>query len=320
MKKNILRLMAMATIVATLFSCEKEEVKQVSQQDQPEAEKKTIKDPVTGEYMYSGYGYDPVEDRAYLNAVDPLDAFESTDIKEALTVEVTTIETKEQLEKFVQRNFSIEADFTIAPAFKLGISIENDIQKKTTIDENHVTVIARIKSKSHKYICNKYPFLTARAEKTVERGSASRFIRNYGHMFVTTRVVGGEVYYVYTYDYRQVSHWNKSTFKAKVTAGISERFGVSAGGGVSNEDKNLIGNAQKSASITSTIPGFAPAIITDINQVNGQIASIQNYLNSHPEKATTVEMALTPFHTFMEVDYPEFGAQLRTEFEKYAAE
>ncbi|CAM1344612.1 MAC/perforin domain-containing protein [Tenacibaculum amylolyticum] len=271
---------------------------------------------VDGEPMYAGYGYDPVRDRAFRNAIDPWSTFESTDIREALAVEVTTIETKEEIEKFVGRNFSLDVNIGI-DIFQIGLEISNDIEKKTTIDANHVTVIARIKSRTGKYLCDAYPFLTTRAEQTINRGSAKRFIGNYGLLYVDTRIVGGEVYYVYTYDYRRISQWNKSEFKAKVTAQITERFGLTAGGGVTSTDSQLISNAQKTASITSTIPGFSPRIITDLEQVNEEIAGIQNYLNSNPQKATTIEMVLTPFHNFIKEDYPSFGSDLENEYTKY---
>ncbi len=312
MKNNKLLLASLVGAMLTIVSCEKENLNAPVQEGPQSTNLKTI--IVGGEPMYAGYGYDPVKDRAYRNAIDPWSTFESTDIKEALTVEVEAIETKSQLEKFVGRSFSIEANVTVAEIFEIGASIGRDIEEKITIDENHVTVIARIKSRSHKYICDNYPFLTDRAQQVIDRGNVKQFAGNFGLMYVNTRVVGGEVYYVYNYDYRQVTQWDKKTFKAKVTAGISGIFGVSVGGGISNEDKELISNAQKSASITSTIPGYAPSIITDMNQVNGQIAGIQGYLNNNPEKATTVEMVVKPYSSFIE------WAELEEAFNDYIEE
>lgn len=314
-KTNVLATLLVAALA--MVSCEKETLDNTpitNAGTDGSGSPKTI--IVDGEPMYAGYGYDPAIDRAYRNAIDPWSTFESTDIREALAVEVTSIETVEQLEKFIGRNFSIGINLGF-DVFQLGLEISNDIQKKTTIDENHVTIIARIKSRTNKYICDTYPFLTSRAEQTIQRGDARRFAGNFGLLYVDTRVVGGEVYYVYTYDYRKVTTYSKSEFKAKITANITERFGLSAGGGVSSEDSQLISNAEKSASITSTIPGFAPQIITDLEQVNGEIAGIQNYLNANPTKATTIEMVVTPYHNFIKEDDAEFGAKLEAEYNKY---
>lgn len=297
-----------------LVSCERE---QSVMSDTPiTAQEKTI--IVDGRPMYSGYGYDPVADRSYRNAIDRWSTFESTDIKEALTVEVEAIETTEQLERFVQSSYSVSSNFNIG-IFSLGASIEKDIQNKITIDANHVTVIARIKSRSHKYICDRYPFLTDRADQLANNNDVNRFKGNFGLLYVDTRIVGGEVYYIYNYDYRQVNQWSKSVFRSKVTANIGSLFGINIGNGINVEDKQLISSAEKGAGITSTVPGFAPRIITDVNQINREIAALQSYLNNNPEKATTIEMNLRPFHSFLKYDYPSFAEKMEVAYDQYMA-
>ncbi len=313
------KLVGAASVLLLLASCTKNEPvapETKKETGHNEATKKTI--IVDGSPMYSGYGYDPDKDRAYRNAIDPWSTFESTDIKDALTVEVEAIETKEQLERFVGRNYSVSSGFNIG-IFSLGMSIVDNLQRKITIDANHVSVVARIKSRSHKYICDRYPFLTEYADRVAKRNDVTRFAGNYGLMYVDTRIVGGEVYYIYNYDYRSVNQWSKSYFKAKVTASIAMTFGISASTGVSQEEKNLIGSAQKKSGITSTTPGFAPRVITEVGQINREIQELQNYLNAHPEKATTIEMKLRPYHHFLKYDYPDFAKVMEAEYNKYIA-
>lgn len=288
--------------------------------------------------MYAGYGYHAKEDRSYKNAIDPYSTFESTDIAEALTVEVNYIETQEQLEKFIARDFNLNVCVGVGCGtdaggvvenpiqFKLSLDLSRKIEEKTTIDSNHITVIARIKSKSHKYLADKYPYLLSaeyngrdgqNLERILRANDSRRFIANYGYTYVDSRTVGGEVYYIYTYDYTRASSYTRSEFRATVTANISSNFGLSAGGGITDEEKATISKAQKSAGIVSTIPGFAPVIITEVGQVNGEVAKIQSYLNSNPTKATTIEMSVRPYYIFVEDEYPEFGALLKQEYERW---
>ncbi len=317
MKKINIKIVSLLFIVIAIsISCEKEQIQRKGPEKQNPQLKTII---VDGKPMYSGYGYDPVKDRAYRNAISPWSTFESTDIKEALSVEVEVIETKQQLERFVSNSYSVNSGFNLV-VFSLNASVESSIENKITIDANHVTVVARIKSRSHKYICDRYPMLESRAEGLVNNNDIKRFVGNYGVMYVDTRVTGGEVYYVYNYDYRLVSKWNKSVFKSKVSANISQVFGLSVSSGVTSEEKNLINNAQKSAGITSTVPGFAPQIVTELNQVDREIQALQNYLNSHPEKATTAEMKVRPYHSFLKYDYPGFASKMEAEYNKYIEE
>lgn len=307
--KHIILVIVVSTL---LFSCQENE--NIAQSDTTFNSEHTI--IVDGNPMYSGYGYDPARDRAYRNAIDPWSTFESTDLGEALAVEVKVIETKEELERFVQSSYSVSSSFNLG-IFSLGVSVAQDIEEKITVDANHVTVIARIKSRSHKYICDRYPFLTSRAEQLAERKDTRRFAGNYGLMYVDTRVVGGEVYYIYNYDYRVVSQWNKSVFRSKVTANIGSLFGLNLGSGVTTQDKHLISSAEKSTSITSSVPGYAPRIITGLDQINREITALQTYLNRNPEKATTIEMNVRPFHSFLHYDYPEFATRMEAAYNQY---
>lgn len=321
---NMLNRPVLLLILAFLsFSC--------AQEDSEMEKEASIKSPpvtiITDDGpLYSGYGYDPKTNRSYKNAIDPYSTFESTDIKEALVVEVKAIETREELERFTSSSYSSDASFGIPGFFSLGISVARSIEGKIEMNANHVSVIARIKSRSHKYICDRYPLLMteqyngrdgANVDRIIASEDVNRFISNYGPMYVDTRVVGGEIYYVYNYDYTKVNQWNKSTFRSKVTANIGSFFGINIGEGVTTEDKQLISSAEKRASITSTVPGYSPRIITDIHQINGEVSALQSYLNENPEKATTVEMNLRPYHRFLNYDHPSFATKMEAAYNDY---
>ncbi len=296
---NITRIFWTAALaVLFLISCEKD--KQFDKaQSKSDIDKKTI--IVGGKALYAGYGYDPVEDRAFRNAIHPDAVFESTDIQPALSVQISKVTKLKELEEHAHTTYSVNRKKSrFLGLMKSSYNIMRTLETYVKINEESVTVIAKVKAQHQRFYTNAEPQLIPPAKRLLEQKKYSQFLDNYGHFYVSDRTVGGEVQYVYHFSYCKIDRWSRGTFVEKAKKRVLGIFGKNSGADLSMEDQMLLEHAQESVHMLSSVPGYAPRMVHTIEDANSETARLQAYLQAHPEKATTIKMELKPYSELIE--------------------
>ncbi len=295
-------------ILAVLFSvsCEKEKQFQKTGKEQ-NTDKKTI--IVGGQAIYAGYGYDPIEDRAFRNAIHPNSIYESTEIQPALSVDVRGITERLELEDHVKDTYTI----TKKSSKFLGLSKKThtttrEIESFVKINSQSIAFIVKVKAKHQRFFTDATPELIPPAKRLLEQKKYDRFVDNYGHFYVSNRTTGGEVTYVYSYSYCMIDRWSRETFIKKTESKLLGIFGKKGTTSVTESDKQHIETARTSVHMLSSIPGFAPQMVLNEQDANREIQRIQDYLNANPQKATSVQMELKPYADLW--DAPELKQKL----------
>ncbi len=284
---------AAALAVLLGASCAKDDKFQETPKEQ-NTDKKTI--IVGGEPLYAGYGYDPSEDRAFRNAIDPAYVYESTDIQPAVGVLVSKVSSKEELEEHAKGTYSVtRKKKKFFGLVKSSHTTTRTLETYVKINEESVSVIAKVKVQSQRFYTDATPKLIPLAQRLLEQKKYAQFLDNYGHFYVDSRTVGGEVQYVYNYSYCKIDRWSRATFAQKAKGSILGIFGKSSSVNLTDEDRLLLEQSQESVHMLSSVPGYAPKMIHTIEDANAETENLQAYLQEHPEKATTIEMDLKPY-------------------------
>lgn len=266
--------------------------------DEPQEEILPSKNTIIigGEAIYAGYGYDPIEDRAYRNAIAPESVFESTDIQPALSVDVKSINERIDIENHLKENYTIvKKSKSFLGIKKKTHTTIREIESYIKVDGQSIAFIVKVKARHQRFFTDGEPILTPIAQRLLDQERYDQFIDNYGHFYVSDRTTGGEVIYTYTYDYCKVDKWNKDLFIKKTESKILGIFGKETTTTVSESDKLHIEQSRSTIRMISSIPGFAPQTVTNTEEANREIQSIQDYLNTNPEKATTIDLKLKPY-------------------------
>ncbi|CAM1344608.1 conserved hypothetical protein [Tenacibaculum amylolyticum] len=285
-----------------MIACSQNENIEEIQEDElvelPESSETII---VNGTPMYAGYGYDPAEDRAYRNAIYPEAVYESTDIQPALSVEVITIDEQQNLETFnTFYKVTTKTKKRFFGLFKKSVTTSEQLETRTKVHNTRIGIIVKITTKTQRFLTDASATLIPPAKRLLERKQYDRFLDNYGPYYIADRTVGGELYYSYVYEYCGISNWSKYEFKQKAKSSILKLFKKQTTVNVSTQDQQLLNQSLQATSILSNVPGFAPRIIRSINDATNEISSIQNYLQAHPEKATTIAVELKPYETLLD--------------------
>ncbi len=287
-------ILALISIFLMFSSCEKEELENKTENGESNPGLKTI--IVNGEPLYAGYGYDPVEDRAFRNAIHPDNVYESTDIQPALSVEVKGVTKRLELEEYIKDTYTItKKDSKFFGLSKKTHTTTREIESYVKINSQSVAFIVKVRARHQRFYTDAAPELIPPAKKLLEQEKYGPFLDNYGHFYVSNRTTGGEVLYVYAYDYCKIDRWNRELFIKKTESKLLGIFGKEGSTSVSASDKQHIEQARSSARIISGIPGFSPGMVLNVEQANTEIQRIQDYLDENPEKATTVKMELKPY-------------------------
>ncbi len=299
MKKINVQLSTLALALLAMVSCEKEEHLKRNNKESDTQNLKTI--IVNGEPIYAGYGYDPGEDRAYRNAIDPHDVYESTDIQPALSVQVGSVKSLHEVEEHSKSTYTVTTKKNkFLGLFKHTHSTTRTIETYVKINEQSISIIAKIKVHLKRFHMNAEPSLLPEAQKLLDEKQYDEFLGNYGPYFVSSRTIGGEVQYVYNYSYCNIELWTKSAFIDIAKSNILGIFGQSTSINVTEEDKRHIEEALVSAHILSGVPGYAPKMVKTIDDASEEMNNLLDYLNKNLHKATTMEMELTPYSELVE--------------------
>ena len=250
---------------------------------------------VGGETFFTGMGFSLTEERFFEPAIDNFDMIR-TDPPVPLTVEVATIVTNEDLEKFVKKTETVTVNIFFG-LFKR--KRKKEIEQRIKIGANKISVIARISVQSARWLTSGYPFLNAQAQQLVDLGLRDPFKQKYGPMYVSDHIVGGDVYYVFNYDVTNKTIEQKSSFKRNIEDNMKYLFGI-GGRLLSNSEKEELNRSVEISTVSTNIIGFNPPMIQNVGEVSGQISNIQNYLANNPQNAASLEMVLKPYTDFFE--------------------
>ncbi len=283
-----------------MFSCQQEDIEQreieVFEPDPSlnikNSEESNASISIDGNTYYAGFGYNPVVDQSFPMAMYSSDIYESTHISNPLSVSIKIIKTNKQLEVFVKNGQSRVYNNEVF--ISNGGNI-NDFENSITISENTTTIVARINIERYKYITDGLPFFNTEAQQLVEDRKISQFINTYGPMYIESQVLGGHVYYFYTYRDSNFESNVVSEYEYKIKSYIQKFFGIHSGLNLTIEERERIENTLLSQGIYSSVPGFEPRIVRNTTQFENEISRLQSYLNSHPEKASTVQLKLKPY-------------------------
>ncbi|CAM1344610.1 MAC/perforin domain-containing protein [Tenacibaculum amylolyticum] len=298
--KLLLKYICIGGLLCTL-SCDKEieNINENSENTLQDNQKTII---VNGQAIYAGYGYDPIEDRAYRSAVLSNEIYESTNIKPALSVEVKRIHNLKNLEDYAKNTYSITSKKSggFLGLVKKTHTTIREIESRIKVNQEQISFIARIKVKHQRFLVNEEAALIPPAKRLLETRKYDRFLDNYGLLYVSDRTTGGEVQFIYTYNYCNIDRWSRDVFIKKAESNILGIFKKKGSTTVTNEEKQYLEQRQEQVNIISNIPGYAPQIIKSVSDTNREISRIQNYLRSNPHKATTIDMKLKPYSDLFE--------------------
>lgn len=290
--KNTYQLLLWGILLLGIISCQKNDVLETSENNQ--TTNRTI--IVDGEALYAGYGYDPSEDRAFRNAIDPTNVYENTDIQPAVSIQISKVSNREEVEEHNTGTYSVTRKkkkfFGLA---KSSHTTTRTLETYVKINEESISIIAKVKAQHQRFYTDAEPSLIPPAQRLLEQKKYDRFIDNYGPYYVDSRTTGGEVQYVYNYSYCKIDRWSRATFAQKAKGSILGIFGQSSDIDVTEEDRLHLEQAQESVHMLSSVSGYAPQMIHSVEDMNRETKRLQNYLRDNPEKATTIEMDLKPY-------------------------
>ncbi len=293
MKTKTIRWTAALAVLFTL-SCEKEELDKKIKAEESSPGLKTI--IVNGEPLYAGYGYDPGEDRAFRNAVHPENIYESTEIQPGLSMQFSTVTNREEIEEHSKEEYSI----TRKKRKFFGLSksthtTTRSIETYIKINEESISIIAKVRALTQRFLVDAEPRLVPPAQNLLDKKMYERFLDNYGHFYVSDRTIGGELQYVYNFKYCKIDKWSKATFVKKAESKVLGMFGKKTATTLTNEEKYTLEKAQENVHMLSSVPGYDPRIVNNIDDANRETQRLLEYLEQYPEKATTIDMELKPY-------------------------
>lgn len=293
--KSLLKYICIGGLLCIL-SCD-QEIENITEDSENTIQKDQKTIIVNGQAIYAGYGYDPLEDRAYRNAIYPNAMYESTDIQPALSVEVTKIYRLKSIEDYAKNRYSITSKSSggFLGIMKKSHTTIREIESKIKVNQEQISFIARIKVKHQRFLVNKDAALIPPAKRLLQQKKYDRFLDNYGPLYVSDRITGGEVQFVYTFNYCKIDRWSRDVFIKKAESSILGIFNKNSSTTITNEEKKYLEEKREKINIISSIPGFAPQIIRNVQDTNREIKRIQSYLRENPHKATTIRMTLKPY-------------------------
>lgn len=293
--KNYYRLLVVLLIIAV--ACNHNDTIEEIQETPTETSETSETIIVNGIPMYAGYGYDPIEDRAYRNAIFPEEVYKSTDIQPALSVEVKRIHNLKNLEDYAKNTYSITSKSSggFLGLVKKTHTTIREVESKIKVNQEQISFIARIKVRHQRFLVNNDAALVPPARRLLEEKKYDRFLDNYGLLYVSDRTTGGEIQLIYTFNYCSIDRWSRDVFIKKAESSILGIFNKNSSTTVTNEEKQYLEQRQEQVNIISNIPGYAPQVIRSVSDMNREISRVQNYLRSNPQKAATIDMKLKPY-------------------------
>lgn len=271
---------------------------------------------IDGQTIHAGYGYSPGLDRSFELPFSTSDIFGSTNIPQPFEVEVFTVENNNQLSEITNGESELNGSFNFR-VFSIGGDRSKKVFEQINTNEEHVSVIVKIKIQRYKYNTSGTPQLNNKAQNFINNGEYDKFLRTYGGMYVDSQLLGGEIYYYYNYNISNISRMSRSEFVKKASFNIASIFGLGGGGGstVTSEENEIINSAELNQGVVSNIIGYTPRLITSAEQVQGEIDRVSEYINNNENLASSVKLNLRPYSYVIDSD--ELSTRFETELNCY---
>lgn len=290
------KLMFLAIGAVFLFSCDRDIELNESVLD-TDSKKLVIVDGIP---YFAGYGYEPATDREFKPAIQEGNIFETTNLGgDVFDVSLQVVNNEKEVEDLVSKGRSrgFKIGFSI---FSFGSDRTKNITRHTKFESKYVNIVARVKIKTSKYRADGSPELNDQAKQLIDEGKFDQFVSNYGYSYVSSNTLGGEIYYVYTFDFTKQEEMNRSEFTRGVNLGIGSYFGLNSGGSGGSTSSELINRTLESVNIVSTVPGFSPRPIKNEEDLSSESDRLISYLDNNPTKAPTVDMEVSFYSNFID--------------------
>ncbi len=276
----------MALISAVFYSCDKEESDKIS----PENAEKSI---IVGNTLYNtGHGYSILRERPFNFAID-INSFSDTEVSdfpEIIDVDIQVIKTNEDLNEFITSSLSGQVNNDDV------YQIRTNIEDRLTLNEDHVSVIARISIDRFKYQLepNGALVFTDRAKDLINTNQIDRFIRRYGSRYIKTAILGGDIYYIYSYDISVFDNERRAVFEKNIKLNAENTYGVSTAT-ISNEVREEIISSTISYEGISTISGYLPSTVSNTNSIQEELRRVLTYLTENPTLSAVRSMTFESY-------------------------
>ena len=281
-------------IVATTFfgSCDKNDISEESY-----SSSLASKSVTSGNTLYNtGYGYNVLKIRPFNFAID-IRCFEdkiASDFYPSIDTKIEVINDNEDLNNFIISQQEIENDGLF--------ELKTNLEEKITFSENQVSVIAKVKIKQRKYQLkvNKPLQFDRRAANILESGQINRFLSKYGNRYVESAVLGGDLYYIYSYNISEFDERKKIDFEKSIKINAENIYGEESNY-LSEEVKEEITNALTDFQVFSDVPGYSPSLVSDTNSFHSEIQQLTDYLDENPILSAVKEMVFKPYSDIIEL-------------------
>ncbi len=309
--KNLVNLL-LTLIVIALYSCDSDENMDQTVLD---TEKTII---IGGNVYYTGYGYNILNNRIYRPAIINVKDQQNTDFVEDLDVDIQVIKTNKDIEDFVSEEKDSVTTDNIFKINRTKNQIREYMENQIKVNKNTISLIGRISVKKNEYnlIANGEPAFNSRAQRYLDSGQIERFLGKYGTMYVKSTIVGGDVYFLYSYDISTMNEQKRTIFEENIEINAKNIFaGQDNNTVLSSDEQEEIRNSQSSSSVTSNIVGYIPTLVSDKEQFEQEVQNVMNYLIERPANNTTIEQTLASFSDI--VGLPEFTEAFEKEAKCY---
>ncbi len=240
----------------------------------------------------TGYGYSILRERPFNFAIDinSFNDWEVKDFPESIDLDIQVIKTNEDLNEFIESSFDDQSENPYIYYSK------TDIQDKLTISSNTINIIARISIDRYKYMLepNERIVFNDRAQSLINTDQIDRFLGRYGARYIKTAILGGDIYYIYSYDISTFNQEQRVIFEENARINAENVYGI-GNGSISNEARQDIVNSTISYEAVSTVSGYSPSLVSDENSVQNEIQRVLQYLTANPTSSAVRQMTFAPY-------------------------
>ena len=164
--------------------------------------------------------------------------------------------------------------------------------------ENIINVVARIRVATDQYFVNDSPTLTPEAQQLLE-SDPDKFFDQYGTGLISANLLGGEVYFVYSFNTSASTIYSKRERLLEAQLALEGVFNI---GGSSNNTSSELNTSYRrlvSSNVSSYVPGFVPAAaIMNEEEANAEAQRLLEYIKANPQNATSLDKQFLPYAAF----------------------
>ncbi len=286
MKKHII-----ITIVGYLFFCSCSKEDEINRNTiSSDNEEKTIL--INDTIYYTGFGYSILRDRPFRPAITNFSDEKINDFPVEKEISIHIVKNDEELEEFINNQINVQQSGEILDFSSFDRQVKAEINEKITFSRKTLLVIAKISISNAKYKMelDGVPILDDRAQELIDNNQYDRFVRKYGSMLVTSHIRGGSAYYLYSYDFSNLSEESRIEIEQNLTLYFDEIFTEVSQTILTTEEKQQITSTQDVYAVATTIPGYVPGLISQKEEFEEEVNKIDEYLISNPLQDSKVTL------------------------------